>query len=69
MLFNTIEFMLFFPAVTLLFYLLPHRWRWLMLLAASCVFYMWFIPKFILILLITIVIDYSAGRTHLRCST
>ncbi len=61
MLFNTIEFMLFFPAVTLLFYLLPHRWRWLMLLAASCVFYMWFIPKYILILLVTIVIDYSAG--------
>lgn len=69
MLFNTIEFMLFFPAVTLLYYLLPHRWRWLMLLAASCVFYMWFIPKYILILLVTIVIDYSAGRTHLRCST
>lgn len=61
MLFNTIEFMLFFPAVTLLYYLLPHRWRWLMLLAASCVFYMWFIPKYILILLVTIVIDYSAG--------
>lgn len=61
MLFNTIEFMLFFPLVTLLFYLLPHRWRWLMLLAASCVFYMWFIPKYIFILLITIVIDYSAG--------
>lgn len=32
-----------------------------MLLAASCFFYMWFIPKYILILLITIAIDYSAG--------
>ena len=61
MLFNTIEFMLFFPVVTLLYYLLPHHWRWLMLLAASCFFYMWFIPKYILILLITIVIDYYAG--------
>lgn len=61
MLFNTIEFMLFFPVVTLLYYLLPHRWRWLMLLAASCFFYMWFIPKYILILLVTIVIDYTAG--------
>ncbi len=61
MLFNTIEFLLFFPAVTLLFYVLPHRWRWLMLLVASCFFYMWFIPKYILILLVTIVIDYSAG--------
>lgn len=61
MLFNTIEFMLFFPIVTLLYYLLPHNWRWLMLLIASCVFYMWFIPKYIFILLVTIVIDYSAG--------
>ena len=32
-----------------------------MLLAASCVFYMWFVPKYILILLVTIVIDYGAG--------
>ncbi len=61
MLFNTIEFLLFFPTVTVLFYLLPHRWRWLMLLAASCFFYMWFIPKYILILLVTIIIDFSAG--------
>ncbi len=61
MLFNSIEFLIFFPIVTLLFYLMPHKWRWLMLLAASCFFYMWFIPKYILILLITIAIDYSAG--------
>lgn len=35
--------------------------RWNMLLAASCVFYMFFIPSYILILLFTIVIDYFAG--------
>ena len=61
MLFNSIEFLIFFPIVTILFYLLPFRYRWMMLLAASCFFYMWFIPKYILILLITIAIDYSAG--------
>ena len=61
MLFNSIEFLIFLPIVTLLFYLMPHKWRWLLLLAASCFFYMWFIPKYILILLITIAIDYSAG--------
>ena len=32
-----------------------------MLLAASRVFYMWFVPKYILILLVTIIIDYAAG--------
>ena len=61
MVFNSIEFLIFLPVVVALFYLLPHKWRWLMLLAASCVFYMWFVPKYILILLVTIVIDYSAG--------
>lgn len=61
MLFNSIEFLIFFPIVTLLFYLMPQKWRWLLLLAASCFFYMWFIPKYIFILLITILIDYSAG--------
>ena len=35
--------------------------RWLLLLAASCVFYMAFIPSYILILAFTIVIDYFAG--------
>ena len=61
MVFNSIEFAIFLPVVVLLFYLLPQRARWFMLLTASCVFYMWFVPKYILILLVTIVIDYLAG--------
>ena len=61
MVFNSIEFLIFLPVVVALYYLLPHKWRWLMLLAASCVFYMWFVPQYILILLVTIVIDYAAG--------
>ena len=61
MVFNSIEFLIFLPIVVALFYLLPQKVRWLWLLAASCVFYMWFVPKYILILLVTIVIDYAAG--------
>jgi alginate O-acetyltransferase complex protein AlgI len=61
MLFNSFQFCLFFPLVTLLYFLLPHRARWFMLLAASCVFYMAFIPVYIFILVITILIDYTAG--------
>lgn len=61
MLFNSFEFLVFFPLVTILFFVLPHRLRWLILLAASCVFYMYFIPVYILILLGTILIDYFAG--------
>ncbi|MEP7278874.1 MAG: MBOAT family O-acyltransferase [Bacteroidota bacterium] len=61
MLFNSIEFAFFFPVVTLLFFLLPHRFRWLLLLLASCFFYMFFKPVYILILFFTIAIDYFAG--------
>ena len=61
MVFNSIEFLIFLPIVVALFYMLPQKARWLMLLVASCVFYMWFVPKYILILLVTIVIDFSAG--------
>ena len=61
MVFNSIEFLIFLPIVVLLFYVLPQKLRWVMLLAASCTFYMWFVPKYILILLVTIVIDFSAG--------
>ena len=61
MLFNSFAFLLFFPIVTVLYFLLPHKVRWLHLLVASCIFYMAFIPVYILILFATIVIDYIAG--------
>jgi alginate O-acetyltransferase complex protein AlgI len=61
MLFNSLAFAVFFPVVTVLFFLLPHRFRWLLLLAASCFFYMYFKPVYILILGFTIIIDYYAG--------
>jgi alginate O-acetyltransferase complex protein AlgI len=61
MLFNSFNFIFFFLVVTTLYYLLPFRFRWMLLLAASCFFYMAFIPIYILILIITILIDYWAG--------
>ena len=61
MLFNSLDFLLFFIIVTVSFFLLPHRFRWFLLLAASCYFYMVFVPIYILILGATIVIDYFAG--------
>ncbi|WEK37366.1 MAG: MBOAT family protein [Candidatus Pseudobacter hemicellulosilyticus] len=61
MLFNSIDFLIFFVFVTTLYFALPHRFRWLMLLIASCFFYMMFKPEYILILGFTIVIDYYAG--------
>ena len=62
MLFNSFQFLLFFPIVTLIYFLLPYKLRWFHLLIASCIFYMAFVPVYILILFFTIVIDYIAGR-------
>ena len=61
MLFNSLPFILFFAVVTLSYFLIPHRYRWALLLGASCFFYMFFKPVYILILAFTIVIDYYAG--------
>jgi len=61
MLFNSYAFAIFFPVVTITYFALPHRWRWLLLLVASCYFYMAFIPVYILILFFTIGVDYVAG--------
>ena len=61
MLFNSLSFLVFFPLTTLIYFLLPHRWRWAHLLACSAVFYAAFVPAYLLILLLMILIDYAAG--------
>lgn len=61
MVFNSLVFVAFFIVVTTLFFLLKHKYRWALLLAASCYFYMYFLPIYILILGFTIVVDYFAG--------
>lgn len=62
MVFNSLQFLVFFLVVTLAYYRMKkqeHR-VWLLLLS-SCYFYMSFVPKYILILGFTIIIDYFAG--------
>lgn len=61
MLFNSLDYFFFLPAVVLLYYLLPQRLRWILIFVSSCLFYMAFIPKYILVLFAIIVIDYSAA--------
>ena len=61
MLFNSLQFLLFFIVVTLSYFSLKWQGRWILLLVASCYFYMVFKPAYFLILLLTIVIDYIAG--------
>ncbi len=62
MLFNSLHFiLLFFPVAVTGYYLLPHRFRWFWLLVLSAYFYMSFVPYDILILAVTILVDYGAG--------
>jgi len=61
MLFNSFTFLIFFPVVVAVYFAIPHRFRWAWLLAASCYFYMAFIPVYIFILFFLIAIDYVAG--------
>ena len=61
MLFNSLHFLLFFVLVTWLYFTIPKKFRWVLLLSSSCYFYMAFVPVYILILGFTIVIDYFAG--------
>ncbi len=61
MLFNSLSFLFFFILVTTLYFALPYKRRWLLLLLSSCYFYMAFVPIYILIIGFTIVIDYFAG--------
>jgi alginate O-acetyltransferase complex protein AlgI len=61
MLFNSIQFIIFFIVVTLAYFSLSWKGRWVLLLITSCYFYMVFKPIFIVILFGTIVIDYYAG--------
>ena len=61
MLFNSINFILFFPAVVFLYFLLPHRFRWMLLLAASYYFYMCWKAEYIILILLSTIVDYIAA--------
>ena len=66
MLFNSVPFLLFFAVVTALFFAVPQRAKNGVLLAASYVFYMWWNPKLVALILAVTLISYLAGRSMER---
>ena len=62
MLFNSITFAMFLPVVFILYYLVPHKYRWAFLLAASYVFYMNLHVGYGLLLFFTTVLTYTLAR-------
>lgn len=61
MLFNSIEFVLFFPVVTLVYFLLPGAVRYLWLLGASYYFYMCWNAQYALLMLFSTAATYLSG--------
>ncbi|GIK37230.1 MAG: MBOAT family protein [Anaerolineae bacterium] len=58
MLFNSIEFLLFFPIVVALYFACPDRYRWALLLAASYYFYAAWKLEYIVLLIAATLISY-----------
>lgn len=61
MLFNSIDFLIFFPIVVFLYFIMPKKIRYIWLLAVSYYFYMCWNPKYILLLMISTVTTWFAG--------
>lgn len=61
MLFNTFSFLIFFPVVLLIYFVIPKKIRYIWLLIASYYFYMSWSPKYGLLLLFSTLITYLGG--------
>jgi alginate O-acetyltransferase complex protein AlgI len=61
MLFNSTQFLIFFPVVVFFYFLLPHRFRWMLLLVASYYFYMCWKAEYLLLILVSTLVDYYAA--------
>lgn len=68
MLFNSYNFLIFFPIVTLIYYLIPQKIKYIWLLLASYYFYMCWNAKYVLILLFSTTITYVSGLLITRAN-
>lgn len=61
MLFNSYNFMIFFPIVVLVYFIIPKKIRYLWLLFSSYYFYMGWNPKYAILIALSTVITYISG--------
>lgn len=61
MLFNSYSFMIFFPIVVMIYFVIPKKMRYLWLLFSSYFFYMGWNPKYALLIALSTVITYVSG--------
>ena len=58
MLFNSFSYMLFLPIVLLVYWLLPHRFRWILILFSSYYFYISWNAKYVVLIFFTTLSSY-----------
>ena len=61
MLFNSLHFLVFFPIVIGIDFNLAHKYRWILLLISSYYFYMSWKPEYIILIMISTLVDYIVG--------
>ena len=61
MLFNSIHYLIFFPIVAGAYFILPQRYRWMLVLASSYYFYMCWRVEYVFLIVISTLVDYWAG--------
>lgn len=61
MLFNSFEFLIFFPVVLLFNYLIPCKYRYIWLLVASYFFYMFWNTKYAVLLFLSTIVTYNCA--------
>ncbi|SJZ59086.1 D-alanyl-lipoteichoic acid acyltransferase DltB, MBOAT superfamily [Cetobacterium ceti] len=61
MLFNSLEFLIYFPIVVLFYFILPFKYRWIWLLVASYYFYMNWNPQYAILMGISTIVTYLSG--------
>lgn len=66
MLFNSLEFLIFFPIVVTLFFACPYRYRWIVLLAASYYFYAAWKVEYIVLIIAATLFSYGTARLMVR---
>jgi len=62
MLFNSLEFLIFFPVFLSIYFFLPQRHRWFFTLIASLFFYMCYDPKYIFLLMFSTWISWYSAK-------
>jgi len=62
MLFNSLHYLIFFPSVVVAYFILPHKYRWILLLSASLYFYMVWRPEYIILIIISVLFTYLGAN-------